>query len=404
VNAGAFEVSAVVWSTGRRLTSSARTARSVTALCTWFVALFLCASCAGTRVAPWESDPGPYDVLAPHELFELGAARAEFDAGRPRDARERLVALLAERPRNLFVATLLQDVELELLRTGRNLPELDAALAASTVTDDGAPAVRLRRWYRLRADSGPVNAFDLVLAARVEGDSPAALRLLDSAIASDANCIWAHFGRAYVLLREGDLEQCRKSLGRAVDLDAGHPRVRRLEATLLERLGEVKAARRLLAEWVERVADDPRVSAGDVVDSRLDLVNADLVDRRTTAALDRLDQIETEDPSRRARLLLLRAAALAELGRFEESLDAALESRFYAPGDFRSHVQEAIVLQDGLADLEGALDAWRTAAELAATLASTEGAAAFALQRARIEVERLEALLQPPDASLIPES
>ncbi|WP_419185960.1 tetratricopeptide repeat protein [Rohdeia mirabilis] len=380
-----------------------RRAGSLAALGSWLVAVLLLVGCAGTRVEPWESNSGPYDVLTPGELSELAAARAEFDAGRPREARERLLALLAERPRNLFVATLLQDVELELLRTGRDLPELDTALAASTLTDDGAPAVRLRRWYRLRADGGPKNAFDLVLAARVEGDSPAALRLLDSAIEADANCIWAHFGRAYVLLREGDLEQCRLSLARAVDLDAGHPRVRRLEATLLERLGEVKAARRLLTEWVERVAEDPRVSAGDVVDSRLDLVNADLVDGRTAAALEQLDDIETEDPSRRARALLLRAAALAELERHEESIEAALESRFYAPGDFRSHVQEAIVLQDGLADLEGALEAWRTAVELAATLAPTDGAAAIALQRARIEVERLEDQLHPSDASLLPE-
>lgn len=375
-------------------------ARPVAGFCVWIVAAILCASCAGTRVAPWVPNPGPYDVLATAELAELAVARADFDEGRPREARERLVNLLTQRPRNLFVATLLQDAELELLRTGRDLPELDTALAASTLVDDGSPAVRLRRWYRLRADAGSKDAFDLVLAARAESDWPAALRLLDSAIVADPDCIWAHFGRAYVCIHEGDLEECWKSLARAVELDAGHPRVRRLEATLLEKLGEGAAARGLLVEWVERVADDPRVAPGDVVDATLDLVDFDLKNGRTQAALERLDRIQTEDPARRARALLLRSTALTELKRYEEAIDAAYQSRFYAPGDFRSYEHEAVILQKGLADLEGALEAWRAVAELAGTLASTDGSAARAFNRARITVERLEKQLDPPDSSL----
>lgn len=366
------------------------------------------ASCGGTRVADWDPRPGPYDLFEGDEEAvlegprELARARAEVNEGDVDEARERLVGLSTLHPANLFVATALQDVELELLRTGGDLPELDRALETSGLPTDGSPAVRLRRWYRLRAEEAPdPSAFALVLAARVETDTPSALLLLEDAVRADPDCVWAHLGRAHFLLREGELEAGRAALDRAIDLDPGHPRVRRLEATLLERLGEGDAARRLLETWIEQVADDWRVPDGDVADANLDLVTYDVESGRAAKALARLDALFVEAPDRRARALLLRSAALASLGRYEECLDAVYEAEFLGSDSYLAREHEARLLQDGLDDGAGALEAWRAVRELASTLAPSSGAAALAAMRARAEIERLERSLRPNDAGLL---
>lgn len=386
------------------------------------------AACGGTRVAAWEPRPGPYDRFAgdaeavERAPLELARARQELDAGDADAARARLLELAALHPANLYVATALQDVELALLRTGGDIAELDRALETSGLPSDGSPQVRLRRWYRLRSENSDASgstvvgepardgfandalsaeAFALVLAARVENDAPSALLLLEQAVRADPDCVWAHLGRAHFLLREGELGAGRTALDRAIALDAGHPRVRRLEATLLERLGERDAARRLLETWIEEVAGDWRVPDGDVVDANLDLVTYDVEADRAERALARLDALYVEAPDRRARALLLRSAALAILGRYEDCLDAVVEARFLGAGSYLAQEHEARLLQDGLGDAVGALDAWRAVRELAGTLAPSSGAAALATLRARAEIERLERALRPNDAGLL---
>lgn len=362
------------------------------------VLLALAAACGGTRIAPLDVAPGsggPWDRLAPDELALLAEARGAFDAARLEAAIAALDALDAQRaargePTNLFAAALRQDVELEWLGAGRPLPVMQAALAASSLPSDGSPNARLRRWYRLRAFDGPPDVAEFVLAARMEDDESAALLLLDEAAAADDGCLWVHYGRAYVHLRQGDLGACRAALERAIELDRNHPRVRRLEATLLESLGEGEAARDLLARWTVEVAGDPRVSDGEVVDANLDLVHHDLVARRPEQALARLVALDPGDPQRQARTQLLLAEAWSALGRFEESLEASRLARTYQPSSFVAWVQEALVLGGGLGDLEGALEAWRAAAEVAAQQAGVDPAAAFTVQRARVEILRLE--------------
>lgn len=354
----------------------------------------LAVGCGGTRLAEWDARPGAYDRIDAAQAVELQQARAEVDAGDLVEARARLTALLEQVPRNLYVATALQDVELELLRTGGSIEELARALETSGRPTDGSPAVRLRRWYRLRADGeSEPDAFALVLAARVEPDAPAALLLLENAVRADPECVWAHLGRAHFLLREGELEAGRAALDRAIELDPGHPRVRRLESTLLDRLGERDAARRSLATWLRETADDPRVPEGDLLDAELDLVTYDLEDDRAREALRRLDGMTIASPVRRGRALLLRSDALASLGRYEECLEVVREARFLGPGSYLADEHEARLLQDGLGDEVGALAAWRSVRELAATLAPTSGGAALAALRARAEIERLERAL-----------
>lgn len=374
------------------------------------VALLLLCGCGGTRLVAWDARPGAYDRIEPQQALELQRARDEVDAGDARAARERLLTLQHEVPRNLYVATALQDVELELLRTGGTIDELERALATSGRPVDGSPAVRLRRWYRLRADESierrnedgsEPHAFDLVLAARMEPDAPSALLLLESAVEADPDCVWAHLGRAHFLLREGELEAGKAALDRAIAIDPGHPRVRRLEATLLDRLGEREAAGRLLAIWLRETQGDPRVARSDRFDATLDLVTFDLESDRAEPALARLDTLELTSPARRARALLLRSAALAGLERFEESLEVVREARFLGPGDYLADEHEARLLQDALGDRAGALEAWRSVRELAATLAPTSGAAALAALRARAEIERLERELAPDDVGLM---
>ncbi|MEZ5979772.1 MAG: tetratricopeptide repeat protein [Planctomycetota bacterium] len=336
------------------------------------------AACGSTRLEPWDPRPGPYDALDDASLAELDDVRVEFDRGDLDEALSRVRALLAANPKNLFVASFAQDVELEWLRQGRSLPELDRALAASTLPDEGAPAVRLRRWYRLRAESDR-SAFRLVLAARAEDDGVAALRLLDEAIATDPACVWAHFGRAFVLLQQGDLAACKQSLDRAIALDPGHPRVRRLEATLLEKLAQGELAYDLLVTWTREVASDPRVSDGELIDAHLDLASFELlVEKDPEAALLRLSALRTDDPGRNARLALIESTCHADLEDYESALDAARRARLYAPSNYLSWQQEALLLQRGVGDLEGALEAWRTVAELASERSGTDPSAARA--------------------------
>jgi Tfp pilus assembly protein PilF len=239
----------------------------------------------------------------------------------------------------------------------------------------------------LRADA---TAFDHVLAARVEDDEIAALRLLDRAIALDPQCIWAHFGRAFVAMRQGDVAACRAALDRAIELDASHPRVRRLEATLLEALGHDTQARELLEKWTVAVEHDVRVSDAEVIDANLDLAHADLVTRRTDDALRRLLALDPADPQRRARRELLLADAWAAEERWEESLESLRLARTYQPSSYTAWQSEALVLHHGLGDLEGALEAWRAAAEVAAQQAGVDAAAAVIVQQARVEILRLE--------------
>jgi Tfp pilus assembly protein PilF len=352
--------------------------------------LTFAAACGGPRVAPLEGTPGPYDELAPEELALLGDARRAFDEARLDDARAVLADLQARAPQNLFAAALRQDVELAWLGQGGTLENVDKDLAASTLPASGSTAVKLRRWYRLQALRADATAFDHVLAARVEDDEIAALRLLDRAIALDPQCIWAHFGRAFVAMRQGDVAACRAALDRAIELDASHPRVRRLEATLLEALGHDTQARELLEKWTVAVEHDVRVSDAEVIDANLDLAHADLVTRRTDDALRRLLALDPADPQRRARRELLLADAWAADERWEESLESLRLARTYQPSSYTAWQSEALVLHHGLGDLEGALEAWRAAAEVAAQQAGVDAAAAVIVQQARVEILRLE--------------
>lgn len=354
----------------------------------------LLAACGGLRVEPLEGRPGRYDVLAPEELTLLGEARLAFDDGRLTDARAALADLQARAPLNLFAAALRQDVELAWLGQGGTLEHVDKDLAASTLPASGSSAVKLRRWYRLQALRADATAYDYVLAARVEDDDVAALRLLDRALELDQECNWAHFGRAFFAMRQGDVATCRAALDRAIELDASHPRVRRLEATLLEALGHDAEARALLEEWTLAVENDVRVSDAEVVDANLDLAHGDLVARRTPEALERLLALDPVDPQRRARRELLLADAWTSQQRWEESLEALRLARTYQPASYTSWQAEALVLHHGLGDLEGALEAWRSAAEVAAQQAGVDAAAAVVVQQARVEIGRLEKKLE----------
>jgi len=369
------------------------------------LALLTCATgCGGPRVAPLEGTPGPYDELASEELALLGDARRAFDEARLGDAQAVLADLQARAPKNLFAAALRQDVELAWLGQGGTLVHVDMDLAASTLPASGSSAVKLRRWYRLQALRADATAFDFVLAARVEDDEIAALRLLDRAIELDPQCIWAHFGRAFFAMRQGDVATCRAALDRAIELDGSHPRVRRLEATLLEALGRDKQARELLEKWTLAVEDDVRVSDAEVIDANLDLAQGDLVARRTEAALLRLVALDPADPQRRARRELLLADAWAADERWEESLESLRLARTYQPSSYTSWQAEALVLHHGLGDLEGALEAWRAAAEVAAQQAGVDAAAAVIVQQARVEILRLERAVEDAAAAAADES
>ena len=181
----------------------------------WLLGL---AACAGPELRGWGGEPGVSDRFEPGQVEVLDLVRDDLEAGDRARAMERLAQLQEAAPLNLTVAALRQDLELEWLESGRKIEELTADLAAAARPIEGSPRTLLRRWYALRAENGGT-VQDLVLAARIEDDALASLRLLDEALELEPLEIWAHFGRAHTLARLDRFVEARTALDVALDLD-----------------------------------------------------------------------------------------------------------------------------------------------------------------------------------------
>jgi tetratricopeptide (TPR) repeat protein len=348
-------------------------------------------------------EPGPYDRLAPLQLEGLALVQEEIADGRSEAAAERIDALLRAAPQNLWLAALRQDLELEALQLGGSIPELDADLRAAGRSLAGGPRDRLRRWYAVRAESLGT-AFDLVLAARIEDDELAALRLLDEAVSVDPACVWAHYGRAHALLRLKRVEEASAALDRALDLDASHPRARRLETALLALGKDREPAIAALRTWLRETEGDPRVGPFDQQAAVLDLVELELGAERYAQAYGRLAAMEGMTPQLEVRRLLYLVVAADGVGAFDEALAAARRAGELQPENFRAHVHEALLLEARFGDRTGARDAWALAAETAAAASSAglDGDAALQLLAARVELARLDRSLGKSQASSAP--
>jgi tetratricopeptide (TPR) repeat protein len=363
----------------------------------WLLSLLaplLLSACGSTRLSLWTPTPGPYDRFSAAQLKDLAQARAQLSSEDVAGAIAGLSELTRQDPQNLTVAAVLQDAELAALERGLRLPNLEQDLEPGQRGPDAGPRTRLRRWYAWRAEQRGTS-FELVLAARIEDDALAALRLLDRAAEVDPQNVWAHYGRAHVLLQLNRLEEARGALGRALELDPGHPRVRRLESAVLGLGKNPTLAKRSLRTWLLEVEQDARIARREWLDGALDLVGLELAEERYQESLNLLESLAVETPEQGWRLELYRAVAEDGLGRYEAALASARRAQQLRPAGFRAFAQEALLHQHRFNNLEAAVAAWEQAAELANQAAGggLDGDAGALELQARIEAARLRARL-----------
>ncbi len=341
--------------------------------------------CGGSSVRWRSSWTSPYSRFPGDTRETFTKARDLYDLGLRSEAREALSELALREPDNLEIGAWLQDLDAELLEDGTDVFAETLSLAEAS-----APDV-LRRVYAGRKDSVPtVTSF--VLAARAETDVLAAEILLEKALELDPTCAWAHYGRSHVLLmdrtRTDRWGQAGDALSRALQLDPGHLRARRLEAWMQAEEGSLDSATKNLLRWIEIADGDPRVSLSDAVEARLDLALLFLMDGEDRRAERLLDDLEGEELGRPRRLTLL-AVARQEAGNELGALDAALRAQGAGGEAALPLVQEALLQELFLGNPEAAEERWRAVADLADD--TTNIADLVRGLRARVRLERAAA-------------
>lgn len=356
--------------------------------------VLIIAACSATRLAPWpDTAQGPgYDAAT---LADLDAARMAIDARETAEAIRLLREVRERLPEDVDVAIALQDAELAHLERGESLDELRAWLEVNPGRVDPDPLREYWTWYlaRSRASGEPL---DRLLTARVELDRLGALYQLERLAEELPEWIWGHLGLAHSQLLLGQVEAARRSIDRALELDPGNVRVRRMEALVLGREGEDALAIVALDRWLERTENDPLVGLAERDAAILEL-SAALVDaRRYEAARDALNELiagerfEALPRDVRYDAYLIRSAANADDGQYVEALADAERAALEFPGGLMPHEQRAVLLEYHLDDPDGALEAWQTL-EREADLSTEEGRLRTYLYalRARVEQARL---------------
>lgn len=340
-------------------------------------ALLLLPCGAGCSLPAGGSTPAP--MSSPLEGLERDAVlalehglRALWE-GRVEEALLTLEALAQSYPDHLPLGIWLQEARLA------------RALGAAPIAGPESPQDRVRRAYRMEAERQPGVAA-LVLAARVEGDPPSALLLLDRALELDPRSAWAHYGRAHVLARRGDLEEAGRALEAALAIEPGHLPARRLAAWMAARTGRLEEAMRELENWLEHAGQDLLLRPEQRDEARLDLVLLLLHADRPGEALGRLEGLAAQGGGE-SRRSAARAVALEDRGDYLGALEAARAAHAADPEDLLPLVQQALILERRLADPSGALQAW----EEVLTLADRREDLGSLLQRSRaqVHVERL---------------
>ncbi|MEM1451716.1 MAG: hypothetical protein AAF957_29535 [Planctomycetota bacterium] len=325
------------------------------------------AAACGATTPKWSADwNDPYAEFDDAERASFTAARGLIDGGRPTAALEELRALAAADPENFEVACWLQDVESTLLEDGVDVFGSETPRRTPARDDDATPADVLQRAYTERATQEPT-VVSFVLAARAETDVPAALNLLENALELDPNCPWAHYGMSHVLLEDRTRIDrwglAKDSLARALELDPGNLRARRLEAWMMAEQGTRNTAERLLRRWIGQAEGDPRVARSAVVDALLDLSLLMLLRGENRRAERVLEDLEGESTGRARRWMLL-TVARQEGGDILGALDATLRAQGAAGGAVLPVVQEALLNELFLDRPEVADARWKEVAGL----------------------------------------
>jgi tetratricopeptide (TPR) repeat protein len=232
-----------------------------------------------------------------------------------------------------------------------------------------------------------------VLAARLEPDAHAAAALCERALAADPACAWAWYGRAFQAMRIKDWREARDSVARALELDPGHLRTRRLEALLLARGGSLDEAIEALEQWLDHARADATMALRSVREAELDLALCYVLADEARRAKRLLEGLEPGDVDEARRFEVLAACEQA-LGEWQRALDAARRAEGFAPDDPLALVQQALLFQYWFEEPAAAEAAWERVREVAG-----EGEDLLSLlQRARAQV-RVERARQNAAAS-----
>lgn len=380
-------------------------------LAPWACALTLAGTILGCGsagvVADWELSSELVRHVPAADEVTLHAARAALEGGRPSEASALLIPLLAAHPDCVVGAILLQEAKIAAL------PHSQAAPDALPLTepDERAKLATLA----LERSIATGSAVDVLLAARLERDSSAAVRmlqgLLEDPIDADSSLLaWANYALAYHAVLSGDLNKAREGLGAALQAEPGHLHARLLEAKLSSGGTERSDAEALLAHWLERAADAPEVASDEWYAGAVDLAILRVRRSDGAGALEALEALDYNrgaggEPWGAARLAervrggLVRAAALASDGDYEQALvvaDATLamaqEVSLALP---LGQMQRGMLLERWLNDPEQAAAAWASALDIISEEVQTGSAVGEELNdllraiQAQVRLERL---------------
>lgn len=379
--------------------------------------LFACGSCWTPAVRSIPDSKSRYDVLPDLAQMHFEEARSNMGAGRLELARVTLERLSREHPDNLYVGTWLQEVELASadpaqgetrVASGSNPAASDAGRTAAD-----APQEILRKCYLERAQEHP-SAANLVLAARLEPDPPAARKLLERAEEFDSECAWAHYARAFLAARSGNWPDAKAGIARAKDADPGHMPTRWLESWMLARAGSVPEAITSFETWLEKARGDLRLDSRLFLEAKLDLALLYVLDgdsKTSRKLLAEFDQRELEkagsdnpglDPTDRVRAAVLGLIAGRQLsilasaeeaqGDIQAALSAAKRAEENLPGDLLPVVQQALLYEAWLKDAAAAEAAWTRVLAMARCDPRSSADLSTLLERlrARVRLERFQ--------------
>lgn len=310
----------------------------------------------------------------------LAHAIAELDGGRAEVARDELRRLADVRPESFAVQRWLQESEVAV---ARERADFLATLDAEEAID---PLVELREAYRERAEESG-SATDLLLAARIEDDAPAALYLTDRALAADPDFGWAWYGRAHVAVRLGDWETARSALTECLARSPRHLEALRLSAWLQAEAGSRKAAIAELTRWLDLAPGDPTLAPGELESARLDLAMLLVQEGDTGEARDLLEGLVEADLDP-VRLWTAFAAMYEARGDLLDALEATESAREADPDALLPVVQQALLVERHFNDPERALATWRVALQLARE--QKDLGAVLQRTRAEVHIGRLE--------------
>lgn len=345
----------------------------------------LCATACGTTPGgrDYEAARRAEPELTGSDRDRLVAAIEELDSGRAEPARDSL-RVLATRRRDVFLLQRwLQEAELVVARERADF------LRASGDTETPDPLVELRESYRERAEETGT-ATDLVLAARIEDDAPAALHLLDRAVAVDPLDPWAWYGRAHVSVLLGRWKDAREALDRCLELSPRHLQALRLSAWIQAEAGSRDAAIDELSSWLALTDGDPTISAELRDAARLDLALLLVQEGEPNRAVELIEDLagSSVDPLRRFTAL---AAVCEARGEYLDALEAINLARDEDPQALLPVVQEALLIERHFGDPRRALKAWKLALELSRQ--QKDLGAVLQRTRAEVHIGRLERLL-----------